>query len=111
MIWVVTFCCLQLVTSHPSSPTVAVKNGTLQGLHLPEFQQDLFLGVPFAQPPLGSLRFRHPQPYNQSWSGVRKADRRGKSCVGYAGFAKGLDLGEGKYRAKLRLENSSRIQI
>lgn len=36
-------------------------------------------GVPFAQPPLGTLRFRPPQP-PQPWSGVRDATAFGPAC-------------------------------
>ena len=32
----------------------------------------VFRGVPFAQPPIGSLRYRPPQPL-KSWAGVREA--------------------------------------
>jgi para-nitrobenzyl esterase len=39
-----------------------------------------FLGVPFAAPPVGDLRWRAPQPA-APWKGVRKADRFGASCV------------------------------
>lgn len=76
-------------------PLATINNGTIRGSYLPAFDQDLFLGVPFAEPPLGDLRFRRPLPYSSSWSGVRDTTSRGKSCVGYAGFAEGLDLSEG----------------
>ena len=33
-------------TSPPHNPQVEIKNGTLRGLYLPAFQEDLFLGVP-----------------------------------------------------------------
>lgn len=84
---------LQACGSH--RPLAHVKNGTLRGLHLTGFQQDIFLGVPFAQPPVGSLRLRHPARLNESWSGVRGAVSRSPSCPGYAGFDEGLLLGEG----------------
>ena len=39
-----------------------------------------FKGIPFAAPPVGSLRWKEPQP-PQPWQGVRKADTFGNVCV------------------------------
>ncbi|KAH8892227.1 alpha/beta-hydrolase [Thozetella sp. PMI_491] len=75
-------------------PTAVVRNGTLRGLNLPGYMQDLFLGVPYAEPPIGDLRFRHPVPYQSHWVGARDATVRSPSCPGYAGFDIGLSLGE-----------------
>ena len=36
----------------------------------------VFRGIPFAEPPLGSLRFKAPQP-RQPWTGVLDATRFG----------------------------------
>lgn len=66
-----------------SSPIVAVKNGTLRGLHSPEWNQDLFLGIPYAQPPLGDLRFRWPRSVNTTWNGTLDATHYGYSCYQY----------------------------
>jgi hypothetical protein len=85
-----------LPTCDGRPPIATTKNGTLRGFYLPEFHEDLFLGVPFAQPPLGDLRLRHPVSLNESWHGVRNATKRSLTCPGYAGFDKGLDLGEGE---------------
>ncbi|CAI5450771.1 unnamed protein product [Caenorhabditis angaria] len=39
-----------------------------------------FLGIPFAKPPIGKLRFRKPEkPGN--WTGIRKADEFGAVCM------------------------------
>jgi hypothetical protein len=46
-----------------------IKNGTVNGAYLPTFDQDAFLGVPFAQPPVGDLRLRRPQSLNTSFAG------------------------------------------
>jgi len=66
-----------------SSPVVTIKNGTLQGRHSPEWNQDFFLGIPYAQPPLGDLRFRWPQSINTSFEGVFDASHYGYSCYQY----------------------------
>lgn len=36
-------------TNTSSSPTATVKNGTYQGLYSPEYDQDFFLGMRYAQ--------------------------------------------------------------
>lgn len=66
-----------------TAPVVTVKNGTVEGVHSEEFNQDYFLGVPFAQPPVGALRFRTPQSINASWPGPLSAKEYSASCIGY----------------------------
>ncbi|KAK8201911.1 hypothetical protein M8818_005436 [Zalaria obscura] len=66
-----------------ASTTVTVKNGTLQGVHSAEWDQDFFLGIPYAQPPLGQLRFKWPQSLNTSFNGTRDATQYGYSCYQY----------------------------
>lgn len=39
-----------------------------------------YLGIPFAAPPIGNLRWRPPQPV-APWQGVRAADRFGPACM------------------------------
>ena len=38
-----------------------------------------YLGIPYARPPVGDLRWRAPQPIK--WSGVWNADRKGPECI------------------------------
>ena len=66
-----------------TTPTVRVKNGTITGVHSSSYNQDFFLGVPFAQPPLGDLRFRQAQSLNATWKGSRDAKQYATHCVGY----------------------------
>lgn len=40
----------------------------------------VFLGVPFARPPVGALRWRAPRP-PEPWDGVRDATRIGSDCT------------------------------
>ncbi|PWN94452.1 alpha/beta-hydrolase [Tilletiopsis washingtonensis] len=51
-----------VLTSFGDGPTVKLQQGSYTGLRSsPLFQQEWFFGVPFAQAPLGNLRFRAPQ--------------------------------------------------
>ncbi len=53
---------------------VKVANGMLEGVS--ESGVTVFKGIPYAQPPVGNLRWKEPQPF-PNWSGVRKADKFG----------------------------------
>ncbi|KAK4539832.1 hypothetical protein LTR36_010293 [Oleoguttula mirabilis] len=66
-----------------TSPIATVKNGTLQGHYSSEWDQDFFLGIPYAQPPVGQLRFKWPQSLNTTYDGVRDATQYGYSCYQY----------------------------
>ncbi|KAK8139436.1 Alpha/Beta hydrolase protein [Apiospora sp. TS-2023a] len=66
-----------------SAPIARTLNGTYEGLRLPDWDQDAFLGMPFAQPPVGPLRWRWPQSINASFEGVRNATAYGHSCMQY----------------------------
>ncbi len=46
-----------------------------------------FKGIPFAAPPVGNLRWRAPQPV-RPWSGLKKADHFGPSCMQDPGMLK-----------------------
>jgi carboxylesterase type B len=68
--------------NNASAPTVQVKNGTYLGVHSPEYNQDFFLGMPYAQPPVGNLRFRNPAPLNTSWTDIKPATQySGEVCI------------------------------
>lgn len=65
------------------SPVVTVANGSYVGFHSDSYNQDVFLGMPYAQPPIGDLRLRRPQSLNQSWNVPRQALSYGDSCPAY----------------------------
>ncbi|KFY98099.1 hypothetical protein V498_01652 [Pseudogymnoascus sp. VKM F-4517 (FW-2822)] len=71
------------------SPAIETQNGTICGAHLSTFSQDAFLGVPFAEPPVGNLRLRHPVSYNKTYTAY-DATSQPSSCPGYAGFDVGI---------------------
>ncbi|KAI1336864.1 Alpha/Beta hydrolase protein [Xylariaceae sp. FL0016] len=65
------------------TPTAELAYGTYHGVHNEEYAQDFFLGMPYAQPPTGSLRFAAPQPLTTSFSEPRQATEYGNLCIGY----------------------------
>lgn len=67
-----------------AGPIVTVLNGTYSGVSVPSFKQELFLGIPYAQPPLPpTLRLRAPQSLNTTWNNTRVADKYSPHCIGY----------------------------
>ena len=61
----------------PAEPEVSTSAGRVRGRV--EHGNAVFRGIPFAQPPLGELRFQAPQPVT-SWDGVRDAGEFGPPC-------------------------------
>jgi para-nitrobenzyl esterase len=59
---------------------VKTANGILESTAAPKDGVRSFKGIPFAQPPVGDLRWREPQPVKK-WSGVRNADQFGPACM------------------------------
>lgn len=57
-----------------------VKTGLLEGIFCPEHHALCWLGIPYAAPPVGPLRWRAPQDPHP-WEGVRKADTFGSVSV------------------------------
>ncbi|RYN53638.1 hypothetical protein AA0117_g13336 [Alternaria alternata] len=75
---------IALVSSAPpykvsDQPVVSINNGTVVGVRSSTFDQDFFLGIPYAQPPVGNLRFRPPRSINESWH-ERQASSYGAWC-------------------------------
>jgi len=58
---------------------VKIDTGSLSGLATTG-GVTAYLGIPFAAPPVGELRWRPPQPAAK-WEAVRKADKFGTSCM------------------------------
>lgn len=79
---------------HDDSPIVTLRNGSYFGIHSHHYNQDFFLGIPFAQPPVGDLRLRVPASLNTSWTGVRNATEYGPACFGYG---EDTQIGAGNY--------------
>uniref|UniRef100_A0A8C0Z8C3 Carboxylic ester hydrolase n=1 Tax=Cyanistes caeruleus TaxID=156563 RepID=A0A8C0Z8C3_CYACU len=70
-----------VATEHPEAET---KHGRVRGYQFrvdaAERTVNVFLGLPFAKPPVGSLRFAEPQP-PEPWEGVRDATSYPPMCL------------------------------
>ncbi|KAJ5101220.1 carboxylesterase family protein-like protein [Penicillium angulare] len=66
-----------------TAPVVTVKNGSYFGTYSETYDEDIFLGIPFANPPLQDLRYRNPVSLNETWTGQRPATNYAPECIGY----------------------------
>ncbi|GAB1602532.1 cholinesterase 1-like [Argonauta hians] len=57
-------------------------SGKIKGSTISVLNTDLnvFLGIPFAKPPVGDLRFRRPEPVDR-WEGVKETKQFSASCM------------------------------
>uniref|UniRef100_A0A803T2K1 Carboxylic ester hydrolase n=1 Tax=Anolis carolinensis TaxID=28377 RepID=A0A803T2K1_ANOCA len=80
-------------TPGSAHPTVSTRLGRLQGTLLSVEDAPVpvkaFLGVPFAKPPLGSLRFAPPEP-PEPWSHVREAASQPPMCLQDVSWMEGI---------------------
>ena len=69
-------------SSAQTAPTVTVANGTYQGFYQSFYDQDIFLGIPYAQPPVGPLRLAPPQSLNESFTSIKRVTEYSLICPG-----------------------------
>uniref|UniRef100_A0A9J8BYB4 Carboxylic ester hydrolase n=1 Tax=Cyprinus carpio carpio TaxID=630221 RepID=A0A9J8BYB4_CYPCA len=67
-----------------SGPVVVLKHGSVRGQYMKakgsEKVVEQYLGIPFAQPPVGPLRLAAPGPV-QGWEGIRNATQHPSICL------------------------------
>ncbi|XP_043475410.1 esterase FE4-like [Leptopilina heterotoma] len=66
-----------------AEPRLEISQGKLKGTVFKSRsgrKYSAFLGIPFAQPPIGNLRFRNPLPA-RNWNGVLNATNFGNVCL------------------------------
>ncbi|KAL6478589.1 hypothetical protein MHYP_G00120220 [Metynnis hypsauchen] len=84
-LWLLTFLFLQPALGWDEL-VVPTNKGKVRGVKLSEPGSNgsvvAFLGIPYAKPPLGKLRFSRPEPA-EAWSGVWNATNFSSSCLQY----------------------------
>ncbi|KAK9881440.1 hypothetical protein WA026_016327 [Henosepilachna vigintioctopunctata] len=66
-----------------NNPIIHTKYGKVQGEAMETFNKNIFYafqGIPFAEPPVGELRFKSPQP-PRKWKGILGSQNAYKKCV------------------------------
>jgi carboxylesterase type B len=73
-LWILSFCAVAVCTS------VRIANGTINGILDNSNGVEKFLGLPFAEPPIGDRRLRQAGPLQESF-GTLQADKFGPGCI------------------------------
>ena len=66
--------------AHADSLTVKTEQGKVRGKTINDGKVKAFLGLPYAAPPVGDLRWKAPQP-PAKWKGERDATKFGAHCA------------------------------
>jgi para-nitrobenzyl esterase len=79
------FCASTASRSGANNPAIVTENGPLKGITTGPVNQ--YLGIPYAAPPLGTLRWTPPQSFGK-WHGVFQATQFGSECpqTGFLGI-------------------------
>jgi len=71
---------LLCITVELGAQQVKTESGMVEGKKTKDGKVEAFLGIPYAAPPVGDLRWNEPQPVS-SWLGVKKATKFGFHCM------------------------------
>jgi para-nitrobenzyl esterase len=68
------------IMTHADALKVKTERGKVQGKTINDGKVDAFLGIPYAAPPIGDLRWKAPEPAAK-WKGTRDATKFGAHCA------------------------------
>ena len=63
-----------------SNPVLTIEGGQVKGVETATKGIIAYKGIPFAAPPVGTLRWKEPQPV-VAWQGVKTADKYGAAAM------------------------------
>ncbi|KAL7642476.1 UNVERIFIED_CONTAM: hypothetical protein RMT77_007037 [Armadillidium vulgare] len=77
------FLCSIIYSSEDEVPLVKVKEGLIRGIKdasVDDVEFYSYLGIPFAEPPVGKLRFKEPVP-KSPWTGILETTKNPPLCL------------------------------
>jgi para-nitrobenzyl esterase len=77
---VIAFSTVAVLPVQHATDRVTSANGVIESKVVPKDGVRSFKGIPYAQPPVGDLRWREPRPV-KNWTGIRNANRFGPQCM------------------------------
>ncbi|KAL3282168.1 hypothetical protein HHI36_005363 [Cryptolaemus montrouzieri] len=82
--YILTLCflCYSLMSVNSENPRVTINDGELEGTMMKTKngrEINVFLGIPYAEPPIGKLRFKSPVP-RKPWKGTLDATKSHTIC-------------------------------
>ncbi|EDV41847.2 uncharacterized protein Dana_GF17294 [Drosophila ananassae] len=85
-----------LLFSRETSPVIQTTHGKIRGTVLKSLYDELFYafdGIPYAVPPLGTLRFREPHDI-KPWYGIRDCSKPQSKCLQVSSYTKQVEGSE-----------------
>lgn len=93
MVVLATGICCQAQTNNYLAVQATIENGIIEGNYDTKTGMQFYLGIPFAKPPVGDLRWKAPQPLD-AWKGVKATKKFGSRAV------QGIIFGDMKSRSE-----------
>lgn len=75
------YICDQVLAAPTTLPTITTSSGTYSGSVNLDAEVEFYLGIRYAQPPLGSLRFAAPVPITTPPTGTQDGTNFGNACA------------------------------
>ncbi|MFP4506586.1 MAG: carboxylesterase/lipase family protein [Cyclobacteriaceae bacterium] len=95
---------LMAQSENHTSVRTSIKNGVIEGFHVSDKGLNQYFGIPYAQPPVGELRWKAPQPA-KDWPGVLETKQFGPSPVQTNVF------GDMKFRSESKSEDCLYLNV
>ncbi|UII25603.1 carboxylesterase family protein [Fulvivirga maritima] len=76
LLFIIVYALQGIQAQVPKPVKLTIENGKIEGFNDDEQHVDKFLGIPYAQPPVGELRWKAPQPLTD-WSETRDTKKFG----------------------------------